>query len=313
LKPAEGVGGVSADQAIAKRLGMAAQHHARTALSAYAQGERSADFYLNAGTALELAIKARLVRSHGLFCLAPSNSNWFQTYVLITKDLDATGKDRPKTVDAAVALDRLKRLEPELPAVFGPFVEETLERRNLVAHVGLGRAPSDEDHLSHAANFVQALNVLLRWQHADFWGDLAQLAEKLLSDEQNAVAVRVSARLAVAKALANQLTEEAFFAADESEKARLSDLIHEYVAVSCPACGGTALGVGYIIDDGDVEHEYEDGGWTTRWLPDFVTRLELVNCTICKLRLRGADEIAEAGLPDKVANERATSEDVYDG
>lgn len=293
------------------RFAKSAGHHARKAVEAY--GEASyADFYLHAGTALELAIKARLVGEHGIHCIAPDKNGWFKAMLLIARDIDGSSGDRPQTVSATDALRRLQLLEPDLPIVFSQNVIATIERRNVGAHVGHAGSPSDEELLTHAAAFVRAIGPLLKIEADRFWGELKGLASSLVEDELNAVKVRVEAALAGARARRALLTDEAFAAANEASIRDLEDEGPEVIGAPCPACHATGWAVGYVVDEGEGEAEDDHGELTWHWVPDMQLVLESFACRTCGLRLEDEEEITVGGLPARLPNDRASPGDAVE-
>ena len=292
------------------RFASSALHHARKALEGYREASHP-DFYLHAGTALELAIKARLVGDHGVYCIAPDARGWFKATLRLARDVDGAQGERPHTVEAAEALRRLQLLEPELPEVFGRHVAGTLERRNVGAHAGHGSAPSDEEFLSHVASFVTAVGVLLKTEPASFWGDLAGVAASLVDQELDAVRVRVQVKIAKARAAVRQVGPDALGVLDAKGLADLEDEEPDVVAVTCPACGQHGWATGRVADEGEAESEYEDGAIEWHWMPELVLLVDFFVCPVCSLTLVG-QETSQAGIPSKVPNDRASPADAYD-
>jgi hypothetical protein len=293
---------------LGRRLATSAQHHALRAISSYGQSG-FADFYLHAGTALELAIKARLVAEGGVHCLAPDRPGWFKHAQALARDVEGRSGHRPQTATAAEALARLRDLKPELPQVFDGYVRETIDRRNVVAHAGHGAPPDDEDALSHGAAFVRAIEVLLRIDPSAFWGIHADVAASLVEDNLNAVKVRVSRQIALAREFRSRIDDEAFALVNREASARIFLQDSSIVAVPCPGCGGEGWAFGELIDDGEGETEYQDGGYHTYWTPDLYTLVDEFECQVCKLVLTGQEELEAAGLPIRVPNDRADPEE----
>ncbi len=290
---------------------MAAAHHARRALADYQQHSHP-DFYLQAGVALELAIKARLVGDFGVHMIAPDGKGWFETAQLIARDIDGKSGKRPRTVDAVDALRRLQKLEPGLPDVFGANVEATLDRRNVGVHAGHAAPPSPDEFLGHAAAFVRAVGALLRVPPEQFWGNLAGLADELVAEEVNAVRVRVASALATARATAQMIPPDLLDVMTTAADEALDECGPDVVGVQCPACGSLARGEGQLIDEGDAESDYEDGIAVWNWVPDLYIMVENFSCPICHLEISGDQELLAAKIPLKVHTDRASPMDVFD-
>jgi hypothetical protein len=79
----------------------------------------------------------------------------------------------------------------------------------------------------------------------------------------------------------------------------------DVVLVDCPVCGSPAEGSGDIIDDGEVDIDWNPDGTNYTWAYDFHTILDQLNCSVCGLLLEGVDELAEAGVARQVQNVRA--------
>lgn len=170
--------------------------------------------------------------------------------------------------------------------------------------------------LSHAAAFVRAVGVLLRSNTEAFWGELAGLAASLVNDELNAVAVRVQAKIAQARAALRLLTANGTNEVGSALAAAAELALHEeepdVINLPCPVCRFDGWGVGAVVDEGDAEGEHDDGGITWHWLPDLYVLLDSFECHVCRLNLEGAEELDEAGVPLRVATDRATPGDALD-
>ncbi len=142
-----------------RRLRTAATANARAALVGYRKDDATG-FYLNAGTALELAIKARLIE-HGAFTIGPANRDWFKHVLALVRDPDATVPSASQSVSGE-AIGRLVDLEPSIHAELHGHVLETIDRCSRVKHVGMGEPPTTTEVLSHAASFVRATDASVR-------------------------------------------------------------------------------------------------------------------------------------------------------
>lgn len=299
-----------AERSLRNRLGRTAGEHAHAALDAYRR-QSFETFYVEAGIALEHAMKAKLAAVTP-YLLAPEGRGWFQHgYRLSKGDLTSPA---PRSVSAKDALERLRLLEPDLVAGIATQIAETIERRDQSVHMGVFAQPTDEDLLTHAAAFVEAVNGLLLQTPEEFWQDLAGLAEGLVAKERDVVRVRVLKKMVDARdclALLSEEQQDVFEAAAleffEDYKEEHPDL----VVAKCPVCGRDALVAGELTDDGEPiwdHREREPVGWAYE-INTVVTKFE---CKVCRLDLDNAEEVAAAGLSTKVANEHADPHLLYE-
>jgi len=293
-----------AAKGLRSRLSSGAGSRARTALECYRRDDASG-FYLNAGTALELAMKARLL-GYGVFAIAPSrvpNGDWFAAVVRIVRDPDAA-----TSVSGSDALKRLQQLEPSLHEAMQQQVQDTIARCNAVKHLGIGEPPGGDQLLSHAAAFVRANDVLLRVDPQKFWGELHPLARRLVDEELNAVGVRVARSLLAARERVTLLGADAMDLLADQEATAIADAddmaVSEWAELNCPVCESPARAFGETVDAGDAEGEFEDGAIEYRWIPHVVTLVKFFKCAVCGLRLAGSDELREAKVPLEVENHR---------
>jgi hypothetical protein len=237
------------------RIGRTAGEHAHAALDAYRR-ESFETFYVEAGIALELAMKAKLA-GESPYLLAVDGPKWFQHGYRIAKG--DTTSPAPKSVSAKDALDRLKLLEPGLVTGIATQIAETIERRDQSVHMGVFTKPTDEELLFHAAAFVEAVNGLLIQSPEEFWEDLAELAGELVAAERDAVRIRVAKKFADARAHLAALTEDERYTLSDSCRAYFEYFTEEseeqpdLVQIKCPVCGYDALETGELIDYGEPE------------------------------------------------------------
>jgi hypothetical protein len=144
----------------------------------------------------------------------------------------------------------------------------------------------------------------------DFYADHANLVEGLLQEHRTEVEHRVARRMAQAREQLERWRQH--FSNDElwDENAEQLSRGVRYtydpesfgqemagVLEGCPNCGSTALLVGRVDVDSDVDVDYADGGpvyhglWVLRFYP------QAFACNVCKLVLHGTDELHIAGLP----------------
>lgn len=278
-------------------LGRVGGAHAHQALDAYRTGAFEA-FYVEAGISLELAMKTRLANISP-YLLAPDVVKWFQHGHNFARGLTAANGLR--SVSAGDALARLVAIDPAHMAGIAKNVEETIQRRDRSVHLGVFALPSEDELLSHAAAFVEAVNGLLDRDPEDFWLDLAGLASSLIAAERDAVRVRVERKLATARAHFTSLADDQ--RATLSENGLVYWQYHEddepdLVLVECPVCNNEALGSGELVDDGEPEWDPHESG-PVGWSAAVATVLTRFECKVCLLELNGPDELAAAELPEK--------------
>jgi hypothetical protein len=298
-----------AAEILRRRMGLTAQGFARSALRCWKADDLSG-FYLNAGTALELAIKARLC-TYGIAFLGPNRTDWFKHVLRLARDADVIGDGSPFSVSGPEALDRLLELEPALAPEFGPAVRDTINRCNMVKHVGTTANPTEAERIEQAGAFVTAIDHLVQIKPADFWSEHLALAESLVQDARDVTRVRVAAAEAKARerlaAVGERLTELAEKAT--AEIAQDEDGDHGYFAViKCPICGSPARAYGDLIDNGDVEVDWNPDGTDYFWAHRPMNIVERFVCGVCEFELNGADQIRESQIPAMADNERVDSE-----
>ncbi len=290
------------------RLGRVACEHARAALEAY-QRQAYELFYVEAGIALELAMKARLATVTP-YLLAPNERGWFRQGFNLAKGDTQSGA---RSVSAKDALDRLKSLEPELIAGIAPLILATVERRDQSVHLGVFSQPSGAELLAHAATFVEAINGLVPDSPEVFWGDSAVLAAELVAAERSAVRVRVAGLIAAARTRLATLTgeeREVLGGVATQYYEDYQDEIPDLVVVTCPVCASDALATGELTDDG--EPVWDRDPEPIAWAYEINTVLTGFECKVCRLRLSSAEEIAASDLPTKVANEHVDPSMLYE-
>lgn len=269
---------------------------------------------MNAGTALELAIKARLTR-HGIAFIAPDKPGWFIHLDRLLKSPDLVGVDGPQTISGQMALARLLILEPDIAPDFGAYVRETIDRCNMVKHLGLASAPDEDQRSAEAAAFVTAIETLIKPSPEAFWGEQSEVAKKLVSDAHDATAIRVATAVAIATKRMNALGQSlAILAAAELETIDKTDALDfaDFAEIACPVCKSPGRAYGQLYDDGYGEADADSDGADYYWVPRIVNIVEHFECAVCGLELTGGDEILESDLPSIVDNSRADPEMVLD-
>ncbi len=299
-----------AGESLRARLGRTAQQHSHAALDAYRR-EAYETFYVEAGIALELAMKAKLA-GVSPYLLAADGYGWFKHgYRMARGDTVLPG---PKSASAKDAMERLRTIDADLVTGIAAQITETIDRRDQSVHMGAYSEPTDGELLTHAAVFVEAVNGLTLQDPSDFWEDLAELANELVAKEGSVVRLRVLKSMADARARLATLSEEE---RDMFEKTALAyfedyqEVQPQLVVISCPVCGRAALVDGELTDDGEPIWERGERD-PTGWAYDINTIVTGFDCKVCRLVLHGADEIAAAGLPAKVSNDHADPHLLYE-
>lgn len=282
-------------QQVRTTLALSAREHAREALLSY-KNDDELGFYLRAGTALELAIKARLV-SHHFALIAPAGRDWFDHLIRLARPSDSRASRSTRTVEARQALARLRLLEPSFDEAFDQRVTETLDRWNQVKHLGLSKDVPPNELVAHAAAFVQAVAVLLRQDFDQFWDYLAPTARAMLDEGVTQASVAVAEATAVARDAFNSLApaDVERLRAEAIEASKYDDP-SATVPTECPVCDSIGASTGVLIDDGYADHGggREDG---YHWVRVPVLEIRTFGCPVCGLRLDKPDLVKAAGLP----------------
>jgi hypothetical protein len=263
-------------------------------------------FYLNAGTALELAIKARLCK-YGVAMLGPGRPDWFKQVMRLVRDADVIGDGSPFSVSGSEALERLIELEPRLGPDLGSPVRDTIGRCNMVKHVGTTARLDDDERIEQAGAFVAAVDLLVQIPPGDFWSEHLALAESLVQEARTVVAVRV----ATAATRARERLEAIFDRLDEFVAKATADIGDDedgdhgvFTQVECPICGSPSRAYGELVDNGDVEADWNPDGTNYFWAPVPTTIVDGFRCDVCEFALNGVDEIAASDVPPLVVNDR---------
>ena len=292
------------------RLGQGATKHARSAMECYLKRD-GAGFYLHAGTALEMALKARLL-THGLFAIAPNQKDWFKLALALMKNPDAASA---RTVGGRDALARLLELEPDEHLHLHGAVHDTVDRWNQVKHLGLAEEPTPEQLLAHAASFGRVVNALLRAPADDFWGPLYGLVTALVAEELSIVSVRVEEKLTKAREHMGMLGPDRVGdlakVALEAIEAESEEEYLGFAERACPVCGSPGRAIGETIDDGDVDVDADKYEVNYFWAYDIVTIAVEFKCEVCGLHLTGGDELDAAEVSRRVQNDRVLPETMH--
>lgn len=234
----------------------AAKNFARSAAANYTV-EGAPFFYLHAGAAVELLLKAVLCRSSPVLLLEGQKFSelsllrlaGYQPVVASAKGpSQRRGAARlPYTVGFTRAAERVGLLHgPNVLSVTSEQLDELKAARDLVAHgAGDTTAVSEQMHrvLVTFGTCAKALLPLIDVAQAEFWGESNSLIESALDSERDAIGARIQALYAAARAryetqfrgieptALQSVKEEAYWAAwARGEGSR-----------SCPVCDAKGL------------------------------------------------------------------------
>jgi hypothetical protein len=302
-------------EALRRRLSLTARDFARSALDRWG-AEDYAGFYLYAGTALELALKARLAR-HNVALLAPSDGQWFSHLMRLSQP-DTIGNEAPKTLTGMQALERIQKLSLTKDVTLGEAVTSTIARCNRVKHLGMGEPPPEQERNEEAAAFVRALHALLTGTPDELWQEhRAGLAKSLVETARNEALVRVGQKRLRAQEKLDALSaaEVAMLGRNQADQIHWLELNErsdriQFAVMSCPICGSPARAYGPLVADfePDYDRDGEIDGWN--WYADTV--VERLKCAVCGFELVGDEELEVANIETRIHNEIAVEEDVFD-
>lgn len=234
----------------------AAQNFARSAATNYTV-EEAPFFYLHAGAAVELLLKAVLCRSSPVLLLEGQRFSelsllrlaGYQPVVAASRGSTQRrgSPGLPYTVGFAKAVERVGLLHgPNVLGVTSEQVDELKAARDLVAHGADDTSVVSEQMHRVLVTFgtcATALLPLIGLSQDDFWGESGALIERALDSERDAITARVRALYAAARAryetqfrgiepsALETLKEEAYWTAwSRGEGSR-----------SCPVCDARGL------------------------------------------------------------------------
>ena len=229
-----------------------------------------------------------------------------------------------RTVGLKVALGRLTRVLGDLP-VPGKRQDRLVDCRNGSLHVGT--LPNSGEHSAEVvarhvlADSLTLCNFLLphlQLDPSEFYGEKLVLVSGLLQKERSELEHRVTRRLAQARERLDRWREHVDDedlwerTAADLEAAAAAALPPEDFGLEmggidqeCPVCGLKGRLLGRVDVDGDVDVEYEDGGYTYHgyWRLTFYPRQ--FACNVCKVVFVDPQELSAAHVP---AHEREVTE-----
>ncbi|MEL6893629.1 MAG: hypothetical protein AAFP84_18700, partial [Actinomycetota bacterium] len=189
----------------------------------------------------------------------------------------------------------------------GPKVRETLGRCNMMKHVGTIANLADDERIEQAGAFVEAIDLLVQIPPSEFWAESLPIAESLAQEARDAVEIRVATAQAKAqerlRTVGDRLAELAARAEAEIEADADGDA-GLFTAIECPVCASPARAFGDLVDNGDVEVDWNRDGTNYFWVAAPTTIVDRFQCDVCELILTGRDEIAASGVPSLIENDR---------
>jgi hypothetical protein len=299
------------DPTLASQLAASAERHARRALEYFVRNDTPEDFYLHAGTAIELAVKSRLAESNPAF-LAPEGGKWFGPALALGRGqpMPPNLASKIASVAAQEAINRLRLVETNLAKVLRPELNDLLELRNHVAHLGWSDPPDDKRR-EHASVFVRAVSELLRIESLDWWGVHAGVASDLLRKGVDGARSQWELKRAVAQQRIRDFGDKlAVLVEANDSRINASDLDVRSVGVTCPVCGALGVASGDLVDEGEPDFEHEDGETVAYWAYDLRVVVDQFDCGVCGLRLV-AGELDAADMETSVESPDATPADIY--
>lgn len=271
--------------------------------------DRSDDFFLNAGTALEHLLKTLLVHHHPLLLVGATRGSLdIEGMAWALGDPKVPFPSDGVTVSCTEALRRVRRLVPSLAAV---DLRRLIEARNGVAHVGRSDRELAEAGLSGLYSAVALISPHLGRDPDTLWGNFAVTARVRATAAHDKLQVAVADRLGAAmerfelrlKREGNEwlrLIGESMASLERSDTQRLS---------TCPACGSSAISYGTTqreqdaIVDVDEDGVYSSSGYI-EWDVFSITSLR---CFVCGLHLNDK-ELAVLGVETVIEDDVVESE-----
>ncbi|MET7305444.1 hypothetical protein [Embleya sp. NPDC005575] len=267
------------------------------ALAAFTQGEEEQDFAVHhAGVALEHLLKSYLASLHPVLVVESKPDNFLSLLHAIGRG--TTPVTTIKTIGLSEAFTRVKHLlTAEIP-IDAKLLRPVMEARNGVAHCAI------HDHAATATNLALVIKVVdpvlaaLRLDTTSdwYWGDYGELRESLIAKRNDALRVRISAKVARAKAVYARRRSEFSRPEQWAEvMAMITDGIGGHI---CPACENPVLHSGEVVHvEMDLVPSEAGDGLTQSAKATFHSKS--LKCEICHLELN-EEELVHQGLADSV-------------
>jgi hypothetical protein len=282
-----------------------------------------ASFYVHAGAALELEVKAALVRINPLLILDHRSPRWNHDARRVLADTPLTPGEDVRTLGATEAVRRLETIDPRPTAALAAWSQVVFQARNDVVHAGLVHADDHDSHIRVASAFFQSI-MALRSSAArepvlldtaivevgapDFtaFASSSGLVEEVVNNSTDAE--RVGARRSVdqARRKFEALQPEQRDMLRAAATVRINDeqgLLT--LPTECVACGSTALAEG-MLDLADLP-DNEPG----RRVQAVILAYKRVSCYVCGLKV-SSRQLSLLGEFNAAIHPTATIDDLYD-
>ncbi|MBM2623393.1 hypothetical protein JIG36_48655 [Actinoplanes sp. LDG1-06] len=277
-------------------------------------------FYVDAAVSLEHVSKA-LLASHNPALLIDLQRKDFDSLLHLCGLGMHARTASPKTISAAEAMNRVRRILPGLSAQ-EESIRNLIDTRDGVIHAGYRPQQSTRDSLvaflTASNDIYEALGVPSadRWiSHHDYIESVLELASSGIEDlvQKKIKKGRDAFAIVSASVSAQQLAEivrtrtnAAAFPTDEEEA---------FSHVTCPACDCNANCAGGFDIDWDFESLEEEGETYYSPNPRVIIYPRRVACPVCGLKLDEPKQLAAAEIPaqwevpiDAVSEEALTAQ-----
>lgn len=270
-----------------------------------AKNEGALDEYqLWASLALELLAKSSLSTIHPALVADPTH------YQSLFSACGHPLSPDVKTITAKTLFERLSHISKDFDKRVQRFCEQQALRRNSEIHSGespfSGMSPD-----AWEAKFWHAAYTLLDIQGKELeqWlgADEAQVPKQLLEDAKKAILMMVQTRIDHAledfesthksEKKRKELIEASKKARPWEHYGKFGYYLDGYDLCECPACAGMGV-IGGTQYDEEISDDQDPDDPFTEYV-DITYATEEFVCLVCGLRLRGAQEINAASLPDE--------------
>lgn len=305
-------------------LVVALEHAARVELNralADFVSSKHAAFYVHAGAALELEVKAELARINPLLILDPRSKSWDRDAKRILTGAPLAAGEGLRTIGAGDAVTRLDTIQPRASATLPAWSALVFHARNDVVHAGLVHSDDHDSHIDVASAFFQSILALTSGEtgsrprlgadpsddESDFsiFGPSADLVRELVSGKRNAE------KLAANRAVEQARQRYEAYEPDQRELLRAASQVRVNeeedllsLASTCIACGSVALAQG-TLDAVDLP-EGDNGALEET----VILAYDRQACYVCGLRITSR-QLSLLGQANAAVHPTATVEDVY--